>query len=209
MYVFLISIRVQKKRKSALWVYVLFIPPHSTLNKRSQWQSVYLWRCHRPQLICKIPNTNMDACTGVEKEVDKVLSKFGGINDHADRTLGDLCMHIESLKNSIEEGRSKLPMTPKETLLYFSPKNDYISSLFCAVFLRDPQLNPVAAPSNQELTAAQIIIMKQAASKVKDTVQRLASDHRDLHSTVSKVGKAIDRVRELHNEKIFCQAIYG
>lgn len=38
--------------------------------------------------------------------------------------------------------------------------------------------------------------MKQAASKVKDTVQRLASDHRDLHSTVSKVGKAIDRVRE-------------
>lgn len=57
-----------------------------------------------PQLICKIPNTNMDACTGVEKEVDKVLSKFGGINDHADRTLGDLCTHIESLKNSIEEG---------------------------------------------------------------------------------------------------------
>lgn len=54
----------------------------------------------------------------------------------------------------------------------------------------------LAAPSDQELTAAQIIIMKQAASKVKDTVQRLASDHRDLHSTVSKVGKAIDRVRE-------------
>jgi hypothetical protein len=49
----------------------------------------------------------MDACTGVEKEVDKVLSKFGGINDHADRTLGDLCTHIESLKNSIEEGTWK------------------------------------------------------------------------------------------------------
>jgi len=49
----------------------------------------------------------MDACTGVEKEVDKVLSKFGGINDHADRTLGDLCTHIESLKNSIDEGTWK------------------------------------------------------------------------------------------------------
>lgn len=30
-------------------------------------------------------------------------------------------------------------------------------------------------------------------TKVRDTVQRLATDHRDLHSTVSKVGKAIDR----------------
>lgn len=29
--------------------------------------------------------------------------------------------------------------------------------------------------------------------KVKETVSRLATDHRDLHSTVSKVGKAIDR----------------
>lgn len=29
--------------------------------------------------------------------------------------------------------------------------------------------------------------------KVKETISRLASDHRDLHGTVSKVGKAIDR----------------
>lgn len=30
-------------------------------------------------------------------------------------------------------------------------------------------------------------------TKVKETVSRLATDHRDLHSTVSKVGKAVDR----------------
>lgn len=30
-------------------------------------------------------------------------------------------------------------------------------------------------------------------TKAKETVSRLATDHRDLHSTVSKVGKAIDR----------------
>jgi hypothetical protein len=30
-------------------------------------------------------------------------------------------------------------------------------------------------------------------TKARDTVQRLATDHRELHSTVSKVGKAIDR----------------
>ncbi|KAF4518343.1 hypothetical protein B566_EDAN007070 [Ephemera danica] len=94
----------------------------------------------------------MDACNGVEKEVDKVLSKFGGINDHADRTLSDLCNHIDGLKNGLDE-----------------------------------------SSENHQLSAAQIIILKQAANKVRETVQRLATDHRDLHSTVSKVGKAIDR----------------
>lgn len=30
-------------------------------------------------------------------------------------------------------------------------------------------------------------------TKIKDTVSRLAIEHRDLHSSVSKVGKSIDR----------------
>jgi hypothetical protein len=55
------------------------------------------------------------------------------------------------------------------------------------------------APENHELTAAQIVIMKQTVNKVRETVQRLAADHRDLHSTVSKVGKAIDRVSSNFN----------
>lgn len=49
------------------------------------------------------------------------------------------------------------------------------------------------APSDHELTPGQVQVLKQAMTKVRDTVQRLATDHRDLHSTVSKVGKAIDR----------------
>lgn len=44
-----------------------------------------------------------------------------------------------------------------------------------------------------DLTDEQVNILKDAMAKVKETVQRLATDHRDLHSTVSKVGKAIDR----------------
>nr|XP_018898843.1 PREDICTED: protein RMD5 homolog A [Bemisia tabaci] len=94
----------------------------------------------------------MEACTAVEREIDKVLSKFGGINDHAKRCLQDLTCHIENLKEEIG-----------------------------------------TCPENQVLTAGQVLIMKQAMNKVKESVQRLAADHRDLHSTVSKVGKAIDR----------------
>ncbi|XP_043488427.1 E3 ubiquitin-protein ligase RMND5A isoform X1 [Polistes fuscatus] len=94
----------------------------------------------------------MEACNAVEREVDKVLLKFGAINEHADTVLRDLINHSESLKKELEE-----------------------------------------APSDHELTPGQVQVLKQAMSKVRDIVQRLATDHRDLHSTVSKVGKAIDR----------------
>ncbi|XP_049763052.1 E3 ubiquitin-protein ligase RMND5A [Schistocerca cancellata] len=94
----------------------------------------------------------MDACNAVEREVDKVLSKFGGISEHADRVLREITDNLEDLKKEFAEG-----------------------------------------PVDYELTTAQIVILKQTLDKVRETVQRLASDHRDLHSTVSKVGKAIDR----------------
>ncbi|XP_014287912.1 E3 ubiquitin-protein ligase RMND5A isoform X1 [Halyomorpha halys] len=94
----------------------------------------------------------MEACVAVEREVDKVLTKFGSINEHAGRTLRDVTNHIEALRKELSE-----------------------------------------CPPDHELTSNQVMIMKQAMSKARETVQRLATDHRDLHSTVSKVGKAIDR----------------
>ena len=43
-------------------------------------------------------------------------------------------------------------------------------------------------------TPAQLLVAAQCAKKVKDVITCLASEHRDLHGTVSKVGKAIDKV---------------
>lgn len=51
-----------------------------------------------------------------------------------------------------------------------------------------------SVPPDHQLTAAQIVILRQTMNKIRETVHRIASEHRDLHSTVSKVGKAIDRV---------------
>lgn len=39
--------------------------------------------------------------------------------------------------------------------------------------------------------------MTQCCKRIKDTVQKLASDHKDIHSSVSRVGKAIDKVSVL------------
>uniref|UniRef100_A0AAA9S9J3 Required for meiotic nuclear division 5 homolog B n=1 Tax=Bos taurus TaxID=9913 RepID=A0AAA9S9J3_BOVIN len=43
------------------------------------------------------------------------------------------------------------------------------------------------------LSATLSLVMSQCCRKIKDTVQKLASDHKDIHSSVSRVGKAIDR----------------
>lgn len=47
----------------------------------------------------------MEACIAVEKEVDKLLSKFGGINEHAKRILPDLLTQIQTLKEEYQNGK--------------------------------------------------------------------------------------------------------
>ena len=51
-----------------------------------------------------------------------------------------------------------------------------------------------AALQGTPLSATLSLVMSQCCRKIKDTVQKLASDHKDIHSSVSRVGKAIDRV---------------
>lgn len=46
----------------------------------------------------------MESCAAVEKEVDKVITKFSAINDHSQRIIGDVIVLIEKLRSSIEEG---------------------------------------------------------------------------------------------------------
>lgn len=41
--------------------------------------------------------------------------------------------------------------------------------------------------------------MVQCCKEIKETVQMLASRHKDIHGSVSKVGKAIDRVSHSFN----------
>lgn len=47
----------------------------------------------------------MEACNAVEREVDKILLKFGVVNEHAETVLQDLINHIESLKKEFAEGK--------------------------------------------------------------------------------------------------------
>ncbi|XP_042897976.1 E3 ubiquitin-protein ligase RMND5A isoform X3 [Parasteatoda tepidariorum] len=51
----------------------------------------------------------------------------------------------------------------------------------------------MAASVMETITPAQSSILSRCSTRVKDVVTSLATEHRDLHGTVSKVGKAIDK----------------
>lgn len=55
-----------------------------------------------------------------------------------------------------------------------------------------------------DLSGTISLVMTQCCKRIKDTVQKLASDHKDIHSSVSRVGKAIDKVFILSFHLCFC-----
>jgi len=59
-----------------------------------------------------------------------------------------------------------------------------------------------------ELTETQSSILCDAMNQMRESVGRIATDHRDLHSTVSKVGKAIDRNFNADNGSITREGIF-
>lgn len=46
----------------------------------------------------------MDSCLAVEREVDKVLNKFGLLKESYNRTLDDLICYVQELQNELSEG---------------------------------------------------------------------------------------------------------
>ncbi|XP_048483326.1 E3 ubiquitin-protein ligase RMND5A [Plutella xylostella] len=48
-------------------------------------------------------------------------------------------------------------------------------------------------PPDTPLTDGQAQIVKETTQRIKEALQHLATDHRDLHASVSRVGKSIDR----------------
>ncbi|KAI1238109.1 hypothetical protein IHE44_0012823 [Lamprotornis superbus] len=54
-------------------------------------------------------------------------------------------------------------------------------------------LNQGTKDQDGDLSGTISLVMTQCCKRIKDTVQKLASDHKDIHSSVSRVGKAIDK----------------
>lgn len=46
----------------------------------------------------------MEACQGVEKEVDKVIQKFGSIQSHSERVFDETIMFVDQLRETFAQG---------------------------------------------------------------------------------------------------------
>lgn len=46
----------------------------------------------------------MESCNAVEREVDRVLSKFGGLRDHSKKNLEELISSIQSIQRELNDG---------------------------------------------------------------------------------------------------------
>ena len=55
------------------------------------------------------------------------------------------------------------------------------------------------ASNDDEVSPLQLHLLNQSSRKVKDTVSKLATEHKELHGGISKIGKAIDRVSNKEN----------
>jgi len=95
----------------------------------------------------------MEACSAVEKEVEKVKSKFNSLNKTFNNNIDDQVVAITQLQRDIET------------------------------------LNSLEESNNEQIKHK----ISQTIEKINNSVTKLATDHRELHSCVSKVGKVVDR----------------
>lgn len=58
------------------------------------------------------------SCDAVERELDKVLIKFGGVSEHFDRTIDKQIHFINALKEQFEEGEPFLS-SPSSFVIVF------------------------------------------------------------------------------------------
>jgi hypothetical protein len=125
----------------------------------------------------------MEACHGVEREVVRVIEKFHSLGETNHRNLNEALKMVRAARQEIEIGIF-LPF------VFFRKKMACIG--FFYLFFTASTLNP-DNPNALMLNPSQTLLLVQTLQTVKDSSSKVGADHRELHSSVSKVGKAIDR----------------
>ncbi len=47
----------------------------------------------------------MEACTAVDKEIDKIVAKFASIKEHGSRNIDETIEFLSSIKPELEQGK--------------------------------------------------------------------------------------------------------
>lgn len=116
----------------------------------------------------------VESCAGVERELRNVLDKLQKFSDNSSQELDKTATALREIL--ADEGEWD------KGLLLLVAQAPTTSSFF-AEFL--------ASLATDSPTPTLMLI--KTLHFVKESVSKVGSDHRELHSSVSKVGKAIDR----------------
>ena len=123
----------------------------------------------------------MEACLAVQREQEKVVKKLRTVSGTATEKLQHVLDQIQALKGQLmAAGVCSLP-----------------HSCLCVVrnsFTALSVVSPCAAPGSAEVTQEQREAAQQCMRGVKEAAQAASNEHKDMHATISKLGKAIDKV---------------
>lgn len=114
----------------------------------------------------------MDSCEAVEKEIDRVVKKFTDVKGDSIETINEIISVLSVCLNSL--GLYSLFTLRDGNFLY--------SVLVLGTMDR-----------SSSLSTEQTIELKNVIKRCKTKLQKIGVEHRNLHASVSKVGKAIDR----------------
>ncbi|XP_013107472.1 E3 ubiquitin-protein ligase RMND5A isoform X1 [Stomoxys calcitrans] len=130
------------------------------------------------------PAAELEAITAVDKELDRVINKFTEIRENAAAEINDVASLLEELLQVL--ARAEQEMTGTINTGTQVDTDDHMTDEAEMLVEMEPASTP-------RLTESQISIITEALQKTNEKLQRLSSEHRELHGAVSKVGKVIDR----------------
>lgn len=73
----------------------------------------------------------MDSCVAVDRELDKVLSKFSGVQEHSVNTIDDFITSIENIRKELGEGICKLDISEEIMKFIFGKIFSVFQSSLC------------------------------------------------------------------------------
>eukprot|EP00794_Sanderia_malayensis_P005489 gene5489-6174_t len=109
-------------------------------------------------------------------------------------SVASLFLSFPEEANDIMEACQAVEREISKLLLRYETLEDNYSKLDDLIqHIEDINKGLCQAPSDSALSPLQSHIITACGKKVKDGIQRFSTEHKELHSCVSKVGKAVDR----------------
>ncbi|KAH8325165.1 hypothetical protein KR074_004346 [Drosophila pseudoananassae] len=128
------------------------------------------------------------ACASVEKDLTRVVTKLEQLHENASADIGDIASLMSELVKVLGKAEQMVTTFNSSTQVSATPASgdDPMGDGVSMQVETEP-----TAP--QRLTDRQMGIIREAILKCNERVQKLSTEHRDLHGSISKIGKAIDR----------------